>query len=89
MEKIQTFVFFDIETTGLLGCDPPKITELAFLACSREHLLEATKNEIPRVTSKLLLPVNPCKNIHPAATIITGKLKTDNGSIRRHRIVLR
>lgn len=89
MEQIQTFVFFDIETTGLLCCDPPKITELAFVACSREHLLEATKNKIPRVTSKLLLPVNPCKNIHPDSTNITGELKTNDGTIGKHRLVLR
>lgn len=77
MEQIQTFVFFDTEATGLLGfSNPPNITEMAFVACSREHLLEATKGKIPRVISKLLLPVNPCKNIHPESTNITGKLKT-------------
>lgn len=89
MKQIETFIFFDIEATGLLGCDPPKITELAFVACSRENLLEATKNEIPRVTSKLLMPVNPCKNIHPDSTNITGELKSNGDSIGRHILVLR
>lgn len=74
MTEINTFIFFDIETTGLLGCDPPKITELAFTACSREHLLKANKNEIPRVVHKLLLPFNPQKVIQPVSTRITGKI---------------
>lgn len=73
MTEISTFVFFDIETTGLNTCDPPKITELAFTACSREHLLQANKNEIPRAIHKLLLPFNPQKVIHPDSTRITGK----------------
>lgn len=74
MTEISTFVFFDIETTGLLGCDPPKITELAFTACLREHLLNANKNEIPRAVHKLLLPFNPQKVIHPESTRLTGKI---------------
>ncbi|XP_055315343.1 three-prime repair exonuclease 1 [Sitodiplosis mosellana] len=72
MAQIQTFVFFDTEATGLPCYDVPKITELAMIACSREHLLEAAKNKVPRVISKLLLPFNPCKNIHPDSTEITG-----------------
>lgn len=73
MAEISTFVFFDIETTGLLTCDIPKITELAFTACMRDHLLKANKNEVPRVVHKLLLPFNPQKVIHPDSTRITGK----------------
>lgn len=73
MTEIRTFVFFDIEATGLPGVDPPKITEIAFLGCLREHLLQATENEIPRVMYKLLLPLSPQKVIHPEATRITGK----------------
>lgn len=73
MEHIKTFIFFDSEATGLLGCDPPKFTELAFIALTREHLLAATKNVVPRVQFKLLVPINPCKVIHPDATRITGK----------------
>lgn len=73
MEQIKSFVFFDTETTGLVGCDQPKLTELALIALTREHLLEATKNVIPRVQFKLLVPVNPCKVIHPHSTQITGK----------------
>ncbi|XP_031619749.1 three prime repair exonuclease 2-like [Contarinia nasturtii] len=72
MAKIETFVFFDIETTGLWYCDPPKLTELAFVGVSREHFLAASKNEIPRPIFKLLLPINPRKLIHPESTRITG-----------------
>lgn len=74
MSEISTFVFFDIETTGLVSCDPPKITELAFTACTREHLLQAAKHEIPRAVHKLLLPFNPQKVIHHEAVRITGMI---------------
>lgn len=74
MTEINTFVFFDLETTELNCCGVPKITELAFTACLREHLLKANKNEIPRAVHKLLLPFNPQKVIHPDATRITGKI---------------
>lgn len=73
MTAICTFVFFDLETTELNTCGIAKITELAFTACLREHLLIAKKNEIPRAVHKLLLPINPQKVIHPDATRITGK----------------
>lgn len=75
MTEISTFVFFDIEATGLLSCDPPKITELAFIACSREHLLKAEAKKVPRVLPKLILPVNPMKVIQPEATRLTGMYK--------------
>lgn len=77
MSEICTFVFFDIETTGLITCIQPKITELAFTACTREHLLNSNKNEIPRVLHKLLLPFNPQKVIQPESTRITGKIFTN------------
>lgn len=70
-EKIASFVFFDIEATGL--DDLPKITEIAFTACSRDHLLGTNGTEIPRALYQLLLPVNPMKVIHPEATRITGR----------------
>lgn len=75
MFNINTFVFFDIETTGLPNYErpPTKITELAFIACSREHLLATEKNELPRVLHKILLPIQPLKCILPETTKITGK----------------
>lgn len=36
--KIQTFVFLDLEATGLPG-DDPRILEIAMIAVAREHLL--------------------------------------------------
>lgn len=74
MFEIKTFVFFDTETTGLprLEQTPTKLTELAFVACSREHLLTVKKNEIPRVLHKLVLQVHPMKLILPGTTDITG-----------------
>lgn len=73
MVKIETFVFFDTEATGLISCDPPKLTELAFVGVPRDHFLSFNKNEIPRLMYKLLLPINPRKVIHPESTRITGK----------------
>lgn len=73
MSQIQTFVFFDTETTGLPGCETPKFTELAFVACKRNHLLEAALKKVPRVIFKLLVPINPTKVIHPESTRLTGK----------------
>lgn len=69
--EMKTFVFFDTETTGFRGCDPPKITEMAFVACLREHLLNPEQFDTPRVIFKLLLPLNPMKMIHPESTRIT------------------
>lgn len=73
MSEINTFVFFDIETTGLPSGGPPKITELAFTACLSEHLLQTPKHKIPRALHKLLLPFHPQKVIHHESTRITGK----------------
>lgn len=74
IEKVQSFVFFDTETTGLgmNETSPTKITELAFVACLRDHLLEANKNNIPRALFKLVVPINPKKLILPQTTDITG-----------------
>lgn len=73
MCEINTFVFFDTETTGLPQFGPTKLTELALIACSREHLLTVKNNEIPRILHKLLLSVNPMKLIALEATKITGE----------------
>lgn len=75
MEQIKTFVFFDVETTGLgiNECSPTQFTELAFVAVMRDHLMAANKNTIPRALFKLVLPVNPRKLILPETTRITGK----------------
>jgi len=73
--KIQTFVFFDIETTGLIqGKVMPRITEIALIAVSRESICNGNKNALPRVLHKLVLPVNPRKIIPPNVEHMTSEL---------------
>lgn len=73
MVKIATYVFFDIETTGLPHQEKnkTKITELSFVAALRDDLEEAPIGAQPYV-SKLSLLFNPQKKIHPEVTILTG-----------------
>lgn len=77
MEPIKTFVFFDVETTGLGSNEhsPTQFTELAFVAVMRDHLMATKKNDIPRALFKLVLPVNPRKIILPETTQITGNFE--------------
>lgn len=70
MVSIETFVFFDIETTGLYR--PVQITELAMVAVSRTTILRANNDSMPRVMQKLVLQVKPSKVIEPEAIRITG-----------------
>lgn len=71
---IKTFAFFDLETTGLpaLEFNKTKITELSLIACSKEHLLNAPLNQLPRVLHKISLCFNPMKMITPESTRITA-----------------
>ncbi|KAK7867063.1 hypothetical protein R5R35_005694 [Gryllus longicercus] len=71
--SINTFVFLDLETTGLPSEEhnKTKITELALVAASRENI-NATPCGIPRVTHKLTLCCNPFRMINPTATNVTG-----------------
>ena len=70
--QAKTFVFFDTETTGLPNqANPPKITELSFLAVSKGELNgESTE---PRVINKLTLCFNPEKAITPLAVDSSGR----------------
>lgn len=70
---IKTFVFFDLETTGLIGKIMPKITELSLIAVSRIAICE-TMNNLPRVLHKLVLPIHPNINISTKINEITGIL---------------
>lgn len=74
MHHINTYLFFDLEATGLpeFEFNRTKITEISMIACSKKHILETKRNEIPRVLHKLTLCVSPRKLIQPEATIITG-----------------
>ncbi|CAH0403683.1 unnamed protein product [Chilo suppressalis] len=73
MCKVNTFVFFDIETTGLPWQERnrTKITELSFVAALRQDILLTSCGEIPPI-SKLTLVFNPIKAIHPEAVKMTG-----------------
>lgn len=77
MNNIATYVFFDIEATGLpdLEFNRTKITEFAFVACSKVELTKYEKGKVPRVQHKLTICVNPRKMIQPESTKITGKKK--------------
>lgn len=74
MAPIATYVFFDLETTGL----PPeennktKITELSMVAVKRDHVLETRPGAVPRVQHKLTLLLNPGRLISPPGSKITG-----------------
>ncbi|ELV09668.1 Three prime repair exonuclease 1 [Tupaia chinensis] len=76
---MQTFIFLDLEATGL-PFSQPRITELCLLAVHR-HALESTPTSPrppytvplpPRVVDKLSLCVAPGKACSPAASEITG-----------------
>lgn len=70
--EINTFVFFDIETTGLKH---PNITEISMIAYRRKDLLGATgENPFPRVMTKMLLHLNPKKFIDLEAENLSGEM---------------
>lgn len=78
---ISTFVFFDLETSGLPADEfnRTKIIKLALVACSAEHIaatntLAANRAliKLPHVLHKLSVCLNPQRMIHPEVTVITG-----------------
>ncbi|KAL7642327.1 UNVERIFIED_CONTAM: hypothetical protein RMT77_006888 [Armadillidium vulgare] len=83
--KIQTFVFLDLETLGF-DDNKPRILEIAMIAVSREDLLsmksQAHKNNphynkgdplpLPRVCHKYSTLFYPKKLIHPTIEEVTG-----------------
>ncbi|XP_031826503.1 uncharacterized protein LOC116424349 isoform X2 [Nomia melanderi] len=71
-KMIQTFIFFDLETTGLIqGNCMPKITELSLIATSRSAICD-TLNPIPRVLYKLILPIYPDRKICKTVETLTA-----------------
>uniref|UniRef100_A0A182SXW8 Exonuclease domain-containing protein n=1 Tax=Anopheles maculatus TaxID=74869 RepID=A0A182SXW8_9DIPT len=73
MVEIKSFVFFDLETTGIPQYEHfrTKITELSMVACAREHLVESS-TDLPRVTHKLSLCFNPLRMISLGSSQATG-----------------
>ena len=85
MVRFQTFVFFDLEATGLPSVTrPPRITELCFKALEVEHfsalkplLLKCKDSKnfediLPRVANTLKLCFNPGVMIPEIVSNITG-----------------
>ncbi|KAG9477761.1 three prime repair exonuclease 2 [Eleutherodactylus coqui] len=73
---VKTFVFLDLEATGL-NRDLPKITEICLVAVHVSSLENPVTNEsgevqLPRVMDKLCLCVDPGKPLTEAAANITG-----------------
>ncbi|XP_002737131.1 uncharacterized protein LOC100371579 [Saccoglossus kowalevskii] len=78
--KINSFVFMDLETTTLIQYNKPlpKITEIALVAVSREALM--TEGDI-RIVDKLVMCVDPLDQIVPIASQMTG---LSNESLQLH-----
>lgn len=74
MSPITTYVFFDLEATGIPRDEHnrTRITELCMVAVKREHLLACKPGEMPRVQQKLNLCVNPRRLVHPEASKVSG-----------------
>ncbi|KAK9310349.1 hypothetical protein QLX08_000343 [Tetragonisca angustula] len=69
---IKTFIFFDLETTGLITKSyMPKITEMSLIAVSRAAISN-TKGNLPRVTQKLVLPIHPNEPVTKEIQTLTG-----------------
>ncbi|XP_059061280.1 three-prime repair exonuclease 1-like [Achroia grisella] len=78
MVGIKTFVFVDLETTGLPReeLNKTKITEISMVAVLKEHILDTRKGSMPRVQNKLTLCLNPGRMVSMISTEIT-KLSND------------
>ncbi|KAJ7317446.1 hypothetical protein JRQ81_003608 [Phrynocephalus forsythii] len=77
-KDFQTFVFLDIETTGLPK-DRPRMAELCLFAVHRRSLQRSLlrgavtpSDQLPRVIDKLTLCIDPQKPFTPTAEEITG-----------------
>ncbi|KAJ2953194.1 hypothetical protein O0L34_g771 [Tuta absoluta] len=74
MTQIATYVFLDLEGTGLPEEEnnQTKITEMSLVAVKREHLLNCESGKAPRVQTKLTLCFNPERKIKAFASEISG-----------------
>ncbi|XP_026727531.1 uncharacterized protein LOC113493735 [Trichoplusia ni] len=74
MARIETYVFIDLETSGLpyKELNKTKITELSMVAISRKQVLETNPGSMPRVISKFTKCFNPRRMIDPDSTEVTG-----------------
>ena len=74
MSQIETYVFFDLQTTDLREVDKqePGITELGMLVIKRRHFLQHGPNEDLRVKYKLHMCFNPQKKISEEVELCSG-----------------
>lgn len=71
---IRTFIFFDLETTGLITkASMPRITEMSLIGVTRSAICD-TLDPLPRVLHKLVIPVHPGIQISKKITEITGNV---------------
>ena len=80
--SVSTFIFFDIETTGLrTPIHNPRITEICFHAVGRDEFLGSLAGVNPRVVHKLSLCFKPGASIDAEAAELTkltdAKLKNE------------
>lgn len=82
---IKTFVFLDIETTGLpkMENNRTKITELCMVAIEASHIQMGV---FPRVQNKLNFCFNPWKLISAESEKITGTITCNMCSVKCIRI---
>lgn len=70
-DKIQTFLFFDLETSDLIkGKKFPSTTELSMVGVSRDSIKVDQRNKLalPRIMHKLTLAINPMVPINAQAS---------------------
>ncbi|KAJ2940941.1 hypothetical protein O0L34_g10204 [Tuta absoluta] len=74
MAPIATYVFLDLETTGIPQEEnnKTKITELSLVAVKRDQILDARPGAVPRVLHKLTLCFNPGRPVPVSVTHVTG-----------------
>ncbi|CAH2097959.1 unnamed protein product [Euphydryas editha] len=74
MAVIKTYVFVDLETTGLPNQENNKtrITELCLVVVKREQILATSHGATPRVQHKLTLCFNPERPISAIASEMSG-----------------
>ncbi|XP_026727532.1 uncharacterized protein LOC113493736 [Trichoplusia ni] len=74
MARVETYVFLDLETTGLpkYELNKSRITELSMVAVSRDHVVETRPGALPRVISKFTKCFNPQRMIYPIGAEFTG-----------------
>lgn len=74
MSQIATYVFLDLETTGIPQheLNKTRITELSMVAVNTAHLLRTRPGMTPRVQHKLSLCFNPRRMIDPGCTEVSG-----------------